>query len=146
ARERFHTLSLPPRGEPSQNPLSVQGPARVRPAVDQDEIARTRVHREPRLGGIVAVVAPDQRGDPSEIPHLREPLPLARRSLLAASVPACPSPRWKDRSKPESSTPSKLPGAGSRWRKSGSTRIRCCGWRRAASRTSTTTWCASSTG
>src|SRR5437867_3010690 len=80
------TLSLPPRGEAGENPLGVQGPARVRPAVDQDEIARTRVHREPRLGGIVAVVAPDQLVDLVEIPQLCEPLPLARESLLVVAV------------------------------------------------------------
>src|SRR5439155_20624139 len=53
---------------------------------DQDEVAGARVHWEPRLGRVVAIVPGDQLIDVLEVPELRVPLPLACQTLLVAAV------------------------------------------------------------
>src|SRR5439155_3506829 len=64
--------------EPGEDPRNVERLARVRPAADLDVVARLRIHAQPRLGRIPAVVALDQVVDVGEVPPLDEPAPGSR--------------------------------------------------------------------
>src|SRR5205814_2126038 len=74
------------RREALERPPLVERPALAPLAVDEGEIAARRVHRQPRLDRVVAIVALDQVVDRAEAPvgesaapASLEPLPVARR-------------------------------------------------------------------
>src|SRR5262245_13017296 len=79
-------LSLPFRRETIQDPPRIQRLARVGTAVDQDEVAGSRIHRQPRLDGVISVVALDQVVDVAKVPIRREGAPLALESLRLHAV------------------------------------------------------------
>jgi hypothetical protein len=60
-----------------EDPARVERPDPVRLAADVDEVARARVHRQPRLDGIEQVVPGDQVVDGVEPPGRRAPAPRA---------------------------------------------------------------------
>src|SRR5207248_10930725 len=64
--------------KPPQDPARVERLAHVRPAVDSDEVAGARIHRQPRLGREVAVVALDQLVHLGEAPVAGELAPSGR--------------------------------------------------------------------
>ena len=66
------------RREPLEHPRRVQWPATVAPPVDERVVARSRIHRQPRLGGVPAVVALDQLVHLAEVPPARQRLPRLR--------------------------------------------------------------------
>ena len=73
-------------GKRSRIQSAVDRPARVRPPVDEDEVAGARVHRQPRLGREVPVVPLDQVVHVAEVPvpassgHSRRTAPGRRRT------------------------------------------------------------------
>src|SRR5581483_1966683 len=64
--------------EAAEDPAGVERLALVRAAVEADEVARARIHREPRLGGEVAVVTLDQLVHLGEAPVAGELAPGGR--------------------------------------------------------------------
>src|SRR5437868_11649651 len=61
-----------------EDPLRVERLAGVAAAVDPYEVARARIHRQPRLGGEVAVVPHDQLVHLGEAPRARRLTPPSR--------------------------------------------------------------------
>ena len=65
-------------GEALEDPGGVERRLRVALAVDERVVARARVHRQPRLDGVPAVVPIDQVVDVAEVPALGERTPRGR--------------------------------------------------------------------
>src|SRR5919109_1844193 len=71
--------------KPLQNPTLVERPPDVGLAVHESEVAAHGIHRQPRLGRVVAVVPVDQIVDLGEVPPPRDPPPAtAERALVGA--------------------------------------------------------------
>ena len=72
------------RREPLEHPRRVEWPATVAPPVDERVVARPRIHRQPRLGRIPAVVPVDQLVHLAEVPP-RAPAPATPPDRRPAS-------------------------------------------------------------
>ena len=75
------------RREAFEHPRRVEWPTAVAPSVDERVVASSRVHRQPRLGRIPAVVPVDQLVDLGEVPAMRERPPPVRIAAEPARMP-----------------------------------------------------------
>src|SRR5437016_6604 len=98
ARSVLGTFSRPA----PEDPLSVERLSLITPAVDRDEVARRRIHRQSRLGREVAVVPLNERVDLGEVPLACDPRPVGGigRTPRRVQLPLVLIERVFDRAQP----------------------------------------------